>query len=724
MMAPKPNEHSVITTTLLALAMVAYTGSVLWIGHGRHRLLREENLEHFFLEQQTFARQCAADAARWFLNTKSDLDLIAHGIRLSDPAGVRTILRSAQRQARITQVWRYDRATGLSSILGQSDLLHPVGGDPIGWMSQQQRADAVTVAAQALLARPRSFLAHMDAGDRPRPPWGVVVSAGPNPKEDTSSVFGTIVPRQTIALLLDQRLEPFAFSGETARLIVTEDGSQVLGEGPLVSARRSRPDAAFFAALKNGIAATDAGSGGLTARRGESSTLVSYAPIPMPGGPPWRLALATRNDDILSALEAERRIDWILLLLLLSGNGVLGVVLYRSNSSRIRLAEESKRLRAMARAEAQIHESEARLRALVDNLEEIVFSEDAQGQITYVSPAVTKVLEIPQEAFEKQGFDAVLTDHPINDSVRERQSVGTGTTSWTCEASTGTGRNVLLELTQTVIGQAGQMVGMQYVARDVTEKTRQEKWRIQAEKMAGLGQLSAGIAHELRNPLGIIDAARFSLEEQVENDDPQISGAFETIARNVARAGEIITNLLTFSRPSAHDREWVDVNGLLQTILTLARKDLEVGDISVTTDWGDVPPIWAGLDSLKHAFLNMLLNAAQSMVETDAPKTLEITTWVESPARLGRDRPRLTVAIKDNGGGIGSDDLPQIFDPFFSTKSPGQGTGLGLSLAHSAIESAGGDVKVDSALGKGTRFTVTFPLALDQPQAEQEGDDR
>ena len=149
-----------------------------------------------------------------------------------------------------------------------------------------------------------------------------------------------------------------------------------------------------------------------------------------------------------------------------------------------------------------------------------------------------------------------------------------------------------------------------------------------------------------------------------------------------------------------------------------------MGDISVTTDWGDVPPIWAGLDSLKHAFLNMLLNAAQSMVETDAPKTLEITTWVESPARLGRDRPRLTVAIKDNGGGIGSDDLPQIFDPFFSTKSPGQGTGLGLSLAHSAIESAGGDVKVDSALGKGTRFTVTFPLALDQPQAEQEGDDR
>ncbi|MCK4418876.1 GAF domain-containing protein [Candidatus Aerophobetes bacterium] len=239
--------------------------------------------------------------------------------------------------------------------------------------------------------------------------------------------------------------------------------------------------------------------------------------------------------------------------------------------------------------------------------------------------------------------------------------------------------------------------------RKIKEKTeeleRSQALVLQSEKLAGLGQLAAGVAHEIRNPLGIIATSMYYLNEILPEKRKEVKKHFHIVESEIDRCQTIITNLLEFSRTSDKEVEPVDVNALVNMTLSLVEKDLFGHDIRLIKKMETVPKIKANLDEMKQVFLNLILNATQAM-----PKGGELRIITST------HNNKVRIKVSDTGMGIFKENLDKIFNPFFTTKEPGEGTGLGLAFVHTIIERYGGNIRVESEKEKGTTFTIELPI--------------
>ena len=252
------------------------------------------------------------------------------------------------------------------------------------------------------------------------------------------------------------------------------------------------------------------------------------------------------------------------------------------------------------------------------------------------------------------------------------------------------------------------------LSQKVKEKTeelkRSQTQLFQSEKLAGIGQLAAGIAHEIRNPLGIMATSLYYLNDVLPKKKEDVKRHFQILEAEINRCETIINNLLEFSRRSDKEVELIDVNSLLNITLSLVEKDLFVRDIELVKKLEQNPTIRANVDEIKQLFLNLILNATQAMPHGGR---LEIATSIT-------ENERVRIKIADSGVGIPEKDRSKIFDPFFSTKAPGEGTGLGLTLVHAIIERSKGTIQLESQEDKGTTFIIEFPT-LDE-KLSQGGD--
>lgn len=240
---------------------------------------------------------------------------------------------------------------------------------------------------------------------------------------------------------------------------------------------------------------------------------------------------------------------------------------------------------------------------------------------------------------------------------------------------------------------------LQAICVDISDRKSLESQLIQSEKMAAIGQLAAGIAHEIRNPLGIITNALFDLGEIIESDDPEVREDLRIAKEEMRRVQEIINNLLEFSRESRAEIEPVDINDIARRTLQLMGKSLQSANIRVATEFAELLPCEANQNAMRQVILNLITNAVQAMPDGGE---LALRTSV-----VAGDRVRLEVS--DTGVGIPPEHLKDIFNPFFTTKAPGQGTGLGLSVVHSVVDRYGGDIQVRSRVGSGTTFSLELP---------------
>jgi len=251
------------------------------------------------------------------------------------------------------------------------------------------------------------------------------------------------------------------------------------------------------------------------------------------------------------------------------------------------------------------------------------------------------------------------------------------------------------------------------LTRKVKEKTKElrksQAQLLQSEKLAGIGQLAAGIAHEIRNPLGIIATSLYYLNEILPKKKEDIKRHFQIMNTEINRCENIINNLLEFSRKSTQEIELIDVNQLLNITLSLVEKDLFVKDIKLIKKFHHSPTIKANMDEMKQVFLNLILNATQAMPRGGK---LDIATSISK-------NKRVKIQVADSGTGISEKHLSKIFDPFFTTKAPGEGTGLGLTLVHTIIERWEGTIQVKSQGVKGTTFTIEFPIFKEEPSQEE-----
>ena len=241
------------------------------------------------------------------------------------------------------------------------------------------------------------------------------------------------------------------------------------------------------------------------------------------------------------------------------------------------------------------------------------------------------------------------------------------------------------------------------LVEDVTDQHAMEAHLIQSEKLAAVGQLVSGVAHELNNPLtSIAGLSEFLLEQKELGSKDR--GHLRVIHEQADRAGRIVRNLLTFARKGTEERVAVDLNDVIERTLLLMSYDLQLKDVAIEKDLAPVPPVLGDRHALQQVVINLLSNAAQAVSENppDRPRRIELRSWSD-------DRARLRVA--DSGPGIPDDVLPHLFTPFFTTKEPGQGTGLGLSITYSIVEAHGGRIAVDRPVEGGAAFLVDLPLA-------------
>lgn len=234
----------------------------------------------------------------------------------------------------------------------------------------------------------------------------------------------------------------------------------------------------------------------------------------------------------------------------------------------------------------------------------------------------------------------------------------------------------------------------------VTDIILLEQELSQAEKLAGIGQLVAGVMHELKNPIAIIKGASYLLHNNLKKDEkPQVQAAVEEIDNSVARAENIIHGLLDFSKKSILQQERIDICGLIRQILMFEREVIVRKRIDVILDFEETP-LWvnSNVDSLKHIFLNIIKNAIDAMKDGG-----KLTI---SGKRIKNNK--VQIGVKDTGPGINPEHFERVFEPFYTTKGEKDGTGLGLWIVSREVEKNNGSIKINSQIGKGTEFVLIF----------------
>ena len=268
-------------------------------------------------------------------------------------------------------------------------------------------------------------------------------------------------------------------------------------------------------------------------------------------------------------------------------------------------------------------------------------------------------------------------------------------------------RKQFFEVTSTPIENPGGGYRALIFLRDVTQKRTQELNLLQAEKMSSIGFLAAGVAHEINNPMNSVAGYAEALQRRLKScpelrDDQRLEdfGPYlEVIVREVYRCKSIIDNLLSFSRKSDGSQGRVDLNAIIREVLQLLNHKSRYESILVRESLaGPLPVMHGDAGALRQVFLNLLLNAMQAIISEGA---IEVSTrcasgWLEA-------------SVADNGSGIPPELIDQIWNPFFTTKTVGKGSGLGLALVYDIVKNHGGEIAVASTVGKGTEFIVRFP---------------
>lgn len=255
-------------------------------------------------------------------------------------------------------------------------------------------------------------------------------------------------------------------------------------------------------------------------------------------------------------------------------------------------------------------------------------------------------------------------------------------------------------------GPGGEGVAIHLLIKDVEQQRRMREQMAQAEKLASIGELSAGIAHEINNPLGII-LGYTQLMIRSEDGDTERLHDLKTIEKHVRHCKGIVGDLLKFARTSPAKRQLADIHALIDDVLHFVQYQGDLAQIKIIKEYDDrIEPLCIDTKKIKQVLINLIMNAKHAMGTVG---TLTLST------RLDPSGDYLILDIGDTGCGIDAKDLARIFDPFYTTKSTDEGTGLGLSVSYGIIKNHGGNIHVASRAGKGATFTVSLPTASPDP---------
>jgi signal transduction histidine kinase len=255
-------------------------------------------------------------------------------------------------------------------------------------------------------------------------------------------------------------------------------------------------------------------------------------------------------------------------------------------------------------------------------------------------------------------------------------------------------------------GSSGTEDTIHYLVKDIEQKKLIENQIAQTDKLASIGQLSAGIAHGINNPLGIILGYTQLLlrDEEVESERHADLKIIEKHAKNCR---SVVEDLLNFARTSQTETEAIKIHEAMDEVLNFVQHHSELYNIEIEKDYDmNIPPLLLDEKKIKQALMNLIMNAKHAVGKSGA---------IRLSTAYNRSTRQVTIKITDTGYGIEKKNISRIFDPFFTTKPTGEGTGLGLSVSYGIIKNHGGNIFVESEPGKGTTFTVVLTAASRNP---------
>ena len=366
--------------------------------------------------------------------------------------------------------------------------------------------------------------------------------------------------------------------------------------------------------------------------------------------------------------------------------------------------------------ERRLHREQEFARRLMDSFPDLVVALDTEARYTFASPQIFDALGYRPEDLIGQKLGGRTDPHDraamlemFGDLISGRRS--NGQIEYRTLHKNGTWR-FFRASARPLHDETGRTTGIIASARDITDQQRLQQQLIQSERLAAMGQMIAGVAHELNNPLTAILGVTELMRDQTADETSRRH--LDLAHRQARRAAHIVQDLLVFSRPATPRNTLLHLSDLLQHTLQLHEHSLRSNQIHVDlVARPDLPTVLGDSNQLTQVFLNLIVNAEQAIREIREHGTLRI--------RLGVVGDRVLITFQDDGVGIRRETLPRIFDPFFTTKRPGRGTGLGLSICMAIIREHNGDISAQPLPDGGSVFTVSLPVCT-QPVVLAEPD--
>jgi len=378
-----------------------------------------------------------------------------------------------------------------------------------------------------------------------------------------------------------------------------------------------------------------------------------------------------------------------------------------------RVVQTSREITEQVRMKRETEESARRFRQIIDSVHGLVTIKDCEGRYLVVNPWTEQVTGIPREQMIGKTAADLFPEETARLIQRlDQETLARGGRHVSEEVvRIGDEEHFLVSERLPLTDYKGEVVGICCVSQDQTRRRQLRRELIQSERLAAVGKLAAGVAHEINNPLSGILAFAQDLLLEAAPDDPARAD-YELIVNETLRCRRIVQDLLEFSRQRPPERQRIGLHKFVSHVLQLVQRQASFHNVEFVVHLAvDLPEISADPLQMQQVLLNLILNAR------DAMEARGMITIRGATADGGKS---VTLSVTDTGCGIAEEHLGRIFEPFFSTKGE-QGNGLGLSIGRSVVERHGGMVEVDSRAGVGTTFRIVLPVfggSLDDREAE------
>ena len=341
-------------------------------------------------------------------------------------------------------------------------------------------------------------------------------------------------------------------------------------------------------------------------------------------------------------------------------------------------------------------------RSAFENSTDAILITNVEGKIIEINDAFTKIYGYSREEAIGKSTSLIQSKHSTSEFYKEMWNSLSKFNQWKGEIINRRkdGKEIPVWLSITPIFLDGRKIGFMGIESDMSDRKNLEQQIIQTEKLATIGQLAAGMAHEIGTPLNIISGNAEFIQMDMNESDKGYQ-ELSVIIQQTKRISVLIKQLLDFARPKILSLQPVDINSVISSVIDFVHHQSEKNNIGIEKAFHEeLPKVYGDPALLYQVFLNVIVNAFHAMAKGGK---LYLKTFMEDG-----EIEKVAITVEDTGDGIPNENLSKLFLPFFTTKEPGRGTGLGLAVAQRIIQEHNGTILIDSEVGKGTVVTIRF----------------